>query len=390
MAVYGQDGWSPKTAFVDPDRLPRPYASRSVDKGPVVTWPKDASHLHAPPGFTVRSFANGLKSPRWLLALPNGDVLVTECYQGRIVLMRDTDNGGKADVKLTFLKGLDLPFGMALQDGFLYVAETDKVVRFPFRVGDDKPTGPGETIVTGIPSRGYRQHWTRNILFEPDGRHFLLTVGSETDKSPEKPPRATVMRFSTDGKERQVWATGIRNPVGLAYRPESDEVWMSAVERDFMGDDLVPEFVTRLQKDDFYGWPWYFSGFHRDPRVPLPKAKLPVPRRPDVLLTAHSVPLGIAFYDGTQFPEEYRGDLFVAMRGSRNRKVMSGYEVVRIRFKDGRAERRYETFVDGWCPDRSRRNVWGRPVGLAVWKDGSLLIADEGAGRVWRVGYQEP
>lgn len=346
--------------------------------------------MHGPPGFQVTSFANGLKSPRWLLALPNGDVLVTECYQGRIVLMRDTDHGGKADVKLPFLEGLDLPFGMALQGEWLYVAETDKVVRYPFRAGDDRPTGPGETVVSGLPARGYKQHWTRNILFEPDGEHFLLTVGSETDKSPEKPPRGTVMRFSADGRNREVWADGLRNPVGLAYRPGTDEVWLSAVERDFMGDDLVPEFVTRVRKGDFYGWPWYFTGRHRDPRVPLPRTKLPEPKVPEVLLTAHSVPLGIAFYDGPMFPEPYRGDLFVATRGSRNRRIMSGYEIVRIKFHDGIADRRVETFLEGWCPDRTKQRVYGRPVGLAVWTDGSLLIADEGAGRVWRVSYSEP
>ena len=344
--------------------------------------------MRVPPGFRVTSFANGLKSPRWLLALPNGDVLVTECYQGRIVLMRDTDHGGKADVKHAFLKDLDLPFGMALQAGYLYVAETNKVVRFPFTAGDDAPSGPGETVVAGIPSRGYRQHWTRNILFEPDGKHFYLTVGSETDKSPEKPPRAAVMRFSADGKEREVWATGLRNPVGMAFNPTTKSLWAVVQERDRLGDDLVPDYLAEIREDAFYGWPFAYLGQNEDPRRKGERPDLVAKATmPDVLFQAHSSSLGLVFYEGKMFPEEYRGDAFVAFHGSWNRSKRTGYKVVRVRFKDGRPVGGYDDFCVGWMLGEDVKEVWGRPVGLLVLADGSLLVVDDGANCVWRIAY---
>jgi glucose/arabinose dehydrogenase len=278
---------------------------------------------------------------------------------------------------------------MALRGGYLYVANTDSVYRYPFRVGQTSIRSKPEKIVTGIPSKGYRQHWTRNILFTPDGKQFYLTVGSETNKSPEKPPRATILRFNADGSGRTVFATGLRNPVGLGFEPDSGMLWASNIERDYMGDDMVPDFVTSVEQNDFFGWPWFYIGRNLDPAL----AKMNPPNKsvtvPDVLVSAHAVPLGIAFYQGQQFPDEYRGDLFITMRGSRNRSKMSGYRVGRVRFADGRPISGVEDFITGWSPDTSKREVFGRPVGLAVCPDGSMLIADEAAHKILRVTYEK-
>jgi glucose/arabinose dehydrogenase len=232
-------------------------------------------------------------------------------------------------------------------------------------------------------------HWTRNILFSPDGKWLYLSVGSETNRSVEQSPRASLMRVKTSDWSMKPFATGIRNPVGLTFRPGTEELWMTCVERDYMGDDLVPDFITQVKEGQFYGWPWYYIGKNRDPRIPTKGApKTPV-TIPDVLVTSHSVPLGMLFYTGSQFPEKYRGDLFVAMRGSTNRREMAGYQLIRIDFEKGVRKPGYSSFAEGWIPDRKSPNVYGRPVGLAQMQDGSMLVADEGAGMVWRISYSE-
>jgi glucose/arabinose dehydrogenase len=376
-----------KRHLVLPRALPRPYATRSTIATPILIRGRGEAPLQLPPGFRASVFAERLQSPRWMLVAPNGDVFCTESYQGRLTLLRDTDGDGAADRRFVFASGLRLPFGLALHGEYLYVANTDSVVRFRYRPGQTEAHSPPETIISGIPSRGRSQHWTRNLIFDPTGRKLYLTVGSETNKSPEPPPRATILQFNPDGSGRRTFATGLRNPVGLAFRPGTSELWITCVERDYMGDDLVPDFVTRVRQGDFFGWPWFYIGSHRDPRVPLPKGpKLPV-RVPDVLVTAHSIPLGLLFYTGTQFPPEYRGDAFVAMRGSTNRRLMVGYKVVRLRFEGGRLVPGYEDFATGWLPDPRQREVWGRPVGLAQWTDGSLLLTDEAAHKIWRIRY---
>lgn len=382
--------WKPQTYYVDPKKLPRPYSVRSIIKVPEITWPNTDDYLKAPPGFVIQTFAKNLKSPRWMLVLPNGDLLVTECYQNKIILLRDTDGDGKAETKREFLTKLNMPFGLALQSGYLYIANTDSVVRVPYKDGDEKASEPTETIVANIPSRGYRQHWTRNILFEPDGKHFFLSVGSETNRGPEAPVRAMIWRYTADGKSREAWATGLRNPVGLAFRPGTQDLWTTVVERDYMGDDVVPDFLTQVRKGDFYGWPWTYIGKNRDRKAPRPPRGLKAARVPDVLFTSHSVPLGLAFNVNSNFPAEYRGDLFIAMRGSTNRQIMSGYQVVRVKFDGAKANPRYEEFIGGWIPDRTKQTVYGRPVGLVFWRDGSMLIADEGGNRIWRVYWAGP
>lgn len=385
LVALADQTWKPTTHYVDPKKLPKPYANRSTLKPPKVHWPDSDDYLRVPPGFKIQPFAGNLKSPRWMLVLPNGDVLVTETYQNRVLLLRDSDGDGKAESRSVFLKGLNWPFGLALSGNYVYVANTDSVVRAPYQVGD-LTAGKAETVVSGIPSRGYRQHWTRNILFEPDGKHFFLSIGSETNKTAEPDPRAMIWRYSADGKTKEKWATGLRNPVGLAFRPGTSELWSTVVERDYMGDDLVPDYLTSIKRGDFFGWPWFYLGNHRDPRLSAPKG-VKAGKMPEVLFTAHSTPLGLAFCPKGMFPDECEGDLFVATRGSTNRRQLSGYEVVRIRFENGKPNARYETFVTGWCPDRSKAEVYGRPVGVVFWRDGSMLVTDEPGNRIWRVTW---
>ncbi|CAN5688112.1 sorbosone dehydrogenase family protein [soil metagenome] len=370
---------------VNPNRLPKPYAVKSTIAIPKKI-PGDPK-FQAPAGFEVKPFVRDLdKSPRWLAVAPNGDVFVTQSYAGRILVLRDKDGDGVAETQGVFASGLKLPHGMAFQGGWLYVANTDSVVRFAYKPGQTEASGEPETVVNAIPALGRNQHWTRNILFDPDGSHFFLTVGSASNKAVEDPPRATITRYNADGTGAETFATGIRNPVGIAFRPGTSELWTTCVERDYMGDDVVPEFFTRVRKGDFYGWPWYYIGDHLDPRAPkgAPKRKVNVP---DVLFTAHSVPLGLVFYTGSNFPKGYQGDAFIAMRGSTNRSITSGVKIVRIRFKNGKTENRYEDFITGWLADAKAHTVYGRPVSLAQWTDGSLLVSDEIGHCIWRVRY---
>jgi glucose/arabinose dehydrogenase len=288
---------------------------------------------------------------------------------------------------MLFASGLNLPFGMAIHNGFFYVANTSSVVRYAYAAGQESVSGP-ETVIPSIPSLGYNMHWTRNIIFDPSGSKMYLTIGSETNKGVDPLPRAAIYRYNPDGSGKELLVTGIRNPVGLAWQPGTGELWTTVVERDYMGDDLVPDYFTRVRKGQFFGWPWYYIGKHRDPKTSLrgaPKTPVTVP---DNLFLAHSTPLGVLFYTGSMFPSEYRGDAIIAMRGATNRKHRSGYKIVRVRFKNGKLIPGYEDFITGWLPDPLKKEVYGRPVGLAQLPDGSLLIADEGGNCVWRVTYR--
>jgi glucose/arabinose dehydrogenase len=372
--------------FISPNNLPKPYAVKSKITIPKVMRGKSAP-LRGPDGFKIEVFATGLQSPRKLCIAPNGDVFVVESYRGKVKLLRDTDGDKRADKTLLFADRFNLPYGIAIRGNFLYVANTNSVVRFPYQVGQTKGE-KGELVVENIPSFGYNQHWTRNLAFSPDGKQLLVTVGSGTNKGVEKNPRGTIQAYDLEGKNQGAVATGLRNPVGLAFRPGTNDLWATCVERDFIGDDLVPEFVTHIEKGDFFGWPWWFIGKNRDPKVPLAGAPKKPVQIPDVLLTAHSVPLGIAFYNATMFPQEYRGDAFIALRGSTNRRIRSGYKIVRLDFQNGRLTPGYVDFITGWVPDRKKKEVFGRPVDVAVWTDGSLLVVDEGAHCIYRVSYR--
>jgi glucose/arabinose dehydrogenase len=278
---------------------------------------------------------------------------------------------------------------MAFHKNWFYVANTNAIVRFSYQPGQTTAAGEPEKLVELTPG-GYNQHWTRNILFSPDGTKMFVSIGSATNVSVESDPRrAAISVYDPDGKNHRIYAGGLRNPIGLAWNPKTGELWTAVNERDGLGDDLVPDYVTSVKEGGFYGWPYSYIGQNEDPRRKGEGADL-VKRSivPDVLLTSHSAALGILFYDGKMFPKEYRGDAFVALHGSWNRQKLTGYKIIRVKFKDGKlVSNSYEDFVTGWLPDENSNEVWGRPVGLLVAADGSLLITDDGGNKVWRVSY---
>jgi hypothetical protein len=391
--------------LIRPQDLPAPGPS-SANVSRVVTRPAGAMP-QVPPGFRIELFAEGLSGPRIIRTAPNGDIFVAETRAGRIRVLRAADGTTKPGTNEIFASGLHGPFGIAFfPDGsdpqWVYIANTDSVVRFPYRSGDLKAAGPAETIVAKLPVGG---HSTRDIAFTPDNARMLVSVGSASNvgEGMGKPPggfesqplgaawgyeadRAAILSFDPDGKNQRIFATGIRNCVGLAIQPGTNTPWCSTNERDGLGDDLVPDYVTRVKEGAFYGWPWFYIGNHEDPRHagarPDLKDKITVP---DVLLQAHSASLGLAFYQGYNFPDEYRGDAFAAEHGSWNRSKRTGYKVVRIRMKYGVPTGEYEDFVTGFVVNDS--DVWARPVGVAVAKDGALLISEDGNGTIWRVSH---
>ena len=375
LALFALQG--PTTHYIDPKSLPKPYATESADNGPKVT-PRNGAPLHVAKGFRVEPYATGLDRPRKVTVAPNGDVFVAESYAGRVSVLR----GGE---KSTFAEGLDQPYGIAFyppgpSPRYVYIAHTDKVVRYPYRNGDLKVRGEGERLMA-LPGGGYNQHWTRNVLFGPKGDRMFVTVGSASNASPEPAPRASILVASPDGTSAQTFANGIRNPVGLAFQPGTDRLWAAVNERDRLGDGLVPDYATHVEKGGFYGWPYFYIGANLDPRVPtLPNARLRSGIVPDVLLEAHCAALGVAFPPSAS---PFKG-AFVSMHGSWNRSKRSGYKIVRLVLDaKGDATGRYEDFVWGFATPQGR--VWGRPVDLAFDRAGNLLFTDDGGGAVWRV-----
>lgn len=374
---------------IKPSQLPKPLHTPSADNPPnVVAQPPDAK-LTLPPGFEISTWAEGgMENPRRLALSPNGDVFVTDSRSGRILVFRDAHNSGKAAERFVFASGLHQPFGMAFQGNYLYVGNTDAVVRFPYRAGQTKADGQPEKIA-GLPGRGYNQHWTRNLLFSPDGKKMYVTVGSASNDSPEEDSRrAAISEFNPDGSGHRLFATGTRNPIGMAIYPGSGQLWAVVQERDGLGDDLVPDYLTHVQDGGFYGWPYAYIGPHPDPKNPRRPDLVEKTVTPDVLFQAHSAPMDVVFYQGQMFPKEYQGDAFVSFHGSWNRSKRTGYKIVRVRFQGGKPAGGYDDFITGWTLSPDRREVWGRPVGLLVLKDGSLLIADDGANKIWRVTYR--
>lgn len=379
--------------------LPSPFASESVDNGPdVVSRPSDA-WPKAPSGFKVDLYSSGLHNPRLLRTAPNGDIFFAESSPGDVKVLRGLTKDGKAEQTEVFASGLHQPFGIAFyppgQDPkWVYVANTDSVVRFPYGNGDLKARGAAQTVVPDLPGGGRLRgggHWTRDIAFSLDGKRMYVSVGSrsnvdDTDNNPAEKERADVLEFNPDGSGRNIYAWGIRNAVGIAIHPQSGELWVSVNERDGLGDNLPPDYITHVQKGGFYGWPWYYLGGHPDPRHkgkhPELKDKVIVP---DVLLQAHFASLEMAFYGASQFPAIYRDSIFAAEHGSWNRAFRTGYEVVFVPLKQGRAEGEYRDFLTGFVTPEGK--VWGRPVGVTVAKDGSLLVSDDGSNSIWRVSY---
>lgn len=400
------------TRRITPNDLPRPWATPSaVNNGRIVPRPATAK-LQVPDGFEISLFAEGLRSPRIIRVAPNGDVFAAETIANQIRVLRAGDGESKASTNQIYATGLNRPFGMAFyprgNPQWLYVADTDSVIRFPYRDGDLKAEGKPEIIVAHLPHGS--GHSTRDIVFSLDGKRMFISVGSASNVgeglgSPEggiapwqsknalgapwgyETDRATVLAFDPDGKSREVFATGIRNCVGIAVHPKTGDVWCSTNERDGLGDDLVPDYVTRVRAGQFFGWPWYYIGDHEDPRQrdarPDLKGKVAIP---DVLIQSHSAPLGMTFYDGALFPADYRGDAFVALQGSWNRAKRVGQKIVRIKLQDGVPTGDYQDFVTGFILNNT--DAFGRPVGIAVAQDGSLLLSEDGNGTIWRVSYR--
>jgi glucose/arabinose dehydrogenase len=411
-AAFGswQDDAPGKRRRITADALPPPYASPSAgNTSRVVRRPADAK-LKVPPGFEIKQFASGLSAPRLLRVAPNGDIFVAETGPGRIRVLRPSESGASAGASEVFASGLHGPFGIAFYPAdkpeWVYVANTDSVVRFAYQDGDLKARGGPETIVPELPSG--RGHSTRDVVFSKDGTRMFVSVGSATNDGEGmsrldaaeiqkweqgKPPgatwgfeteRADVLVFDPQGKGRRIFATGIRNCVGLAIHPTTGDLWCSTNERDGLGDNLPPDYITRVRENAFFGWPWFYMGAHQDPRHAGGRAdlkdKITVP---DVMLQPHSAPLQMMIYTGDQFGPDFKGSAFAALHGSWNRATRTGYKIVRAIVKDGVPTGEYEDFVTGFVVDDV--SVWGRPVGVAQAKDGSLLFSDDGNGTIWRV-----
>jgi glucose/arabinose dehydrogenase len=349
----------------------------------------EGAELALPAGFQISVYAEGdLQQPRGLLQAPNGDVFVSESQPNRITVLRDSNNDGKVDERFVFATGLSRPYGMALWRDYLYVGNQNGLVRFKYKPGQTKAEGEPEKLVDLPAGAG---HWTRNVIFNAAGTKMYVAVGSGSNVSAGEPPiRAAISEFNPDGTGHRIYASGTRNPVGLAWNPTTKQLWAAVEERDLIGDDLVPEYVTSIKEGAFYGWPYSYLGQHEDPRrkgeAPELVKKAIVP---DVLIQAHSAVLGMTFYEGKMFPADYQGDAFVALHGSWNRASRTGYKIIRIKFKDGKPVGGYDDFVVGWMLGEDKPEVWGRPVGVLVLKDGSMLITDDGGNKVWRVTYNK-
>ena len=374
--------------------LPKPYATAASSNGPDVVARPEGAWPKAPEGFKVELYASNLDEPRKITKAPNGDLFVAESGSGKIRVFRGLTKDGKAEQSTVFAEKLHQPYGMAFyppgdNPKWLYIGNTNSVVRYPYANGDMGAKGKSETVIADIPAGG--GHWTRDLAFSPDGTKLFVAVGSRSNvDDPETHPaehhRANILEYTPDGKFVKVYGWGIRNPAGIAIQPETGALWCSVNERDNLGDNLVPDYITHVQEGGFYGWPWYYMGDHRDTRVPDRhpelKGKVIVP---DVLLQPHNASLGIAFYEGKAFPREYHGDIFAAEHGSWNRSIRAGYEVIRVPIRDGKATGAYEDFLTGFVTADGK--VWGRPVGVAVGDDGSLFVTDDGSKSIWRVIY---
>ncbi len=396
--------------LIRPQDLPAPDLADSA-RNFVTNVPRsDVQKPVVPSGFAVNLFASGLSHPRLIRVAPNGDVFAADSAAGRVIVLRP--NGNAAPQSSVFASDLFGPFGIAFyppgpDPEWVYVGNTDSVVRFPYRNGDLAARGPAETIVPHLPVGGHR---TRDVVFSPDGQTMYVSVGSGSNVGEgmgmpsaaelqmwqsnqplgaawgSETERADVLAFDPKGKNGRIFATGIRNCVGMAVAPGSGELWCSTNERDGLGDNLPPDYITRVRDGAFYGWPWYYIGANEDPRHRGErddlKDKVTIP---DVLLQAHSASLGMTFYNATQFPADYRGNIFAAEHGSWNRSKRTGYKVIRVIVKDGVPTGEYEDFATGFVV--SDAAVWGRPVGVAVDKDGALLVSEDASGTIWRITY---
>ncbi|RUZ70830.1 sorbosone dehydrogenase family protein [Mesorhizobium sp. M7A.F.Ca.US.006.01.1.1] len=397
--------------LIRPDDLPKPNATRSTsNSASVADMPADAK-LQLPPGFSAELVASGIDNPRVVRIAPNGDLFVADSKANQVRIYRLAEGRAKPAQDRIFAGNLNRPYGIAFyppgaDPQWVYVANSDSIVRFAYRNGDLKAAGDPETIVGNIPAN---HHWTRDIAFSPDGKTLYLSVGSGSNVAEDmgrepkggldawaksqplgaawgpEDGRADVLAFDPDGKNGRIFATGLRNCSGMTVQPATGALWCVVNERDALGDDVPPEYATAVKEGAFYGWPWYYIGDNEDPRHKDERPDLAGKTTvPDVLMQAHSAPLNIAFYEGKSFPAEYKGDAFVALHGSWNRGNRTGYKVVRLLFKDGKPTGEYEDFITGFV---SNGEVWGRPVGVAVTMDGALIVTEDGNGTIWRVTH---
>lgn len=394
--------------------LPKPFATESVEKfSKVIGWPEGKAPV-APAGFTVTRYAADLVNPRWIYVAPNGDVLVAETNKkektakkledavsgkaksensetpNRITLFRDTNKDGKPEVKETFLNDLNMPLGMLILGNSFYVANTDGLWQYPYKEGQTSITAKGKRILE-LPAGGYNNHWTRNIIANADGSKIYVSVGSGSNVGENgmenEVRRANILEINPDGSGEKIYAAGLRNPVGMDWAPGSNVLWTAVNERDGLGDDLVPDYMTSVKEGGFYGWPYAYFGQNEDPRMDSANKDDLVKKTivPDVALGPHTASLGLAFYDQQAFPDKYRNGAFVGQHGSWNRSEFSGYKVVFVSFGNGKPSGKPEDFLTGFIADAEKSEVYGRPVGVAVMPDGSMLIADDAGNTIWRV-----
>ncbi len=394
--------------------LPAPDTTAAKNKfSKVIGWPENKTPI-APEGFVVTRFATNIKSPRNTIVAPNGDVLVALSNSERstkekvantvsgkaksevagqsantILLYRDANKDGKPELTTTFLTGLNQPYGMLIIGNLFYVANTDGVWQYPYKTGDTKITSTGKKIMS-LPAGGYNNHWTRNLIANADKSKIYVTVGSGSNVGENgmenEVRRANILEINPDGTGEKIFAAGLRNPVGVDWAPGSNMLWTAVNERDGLGDDLVPDYITSVKEGAFYGWPYAYYGQNEDPRL---KGKNPELVKktivPDVPVGSHTASLGLAFYKGTKYPSKYQGGAFVGQHGSWNRSEISGYKVVFVPFKDGKPIGKPEDFLTGFIADAEKADVYGRPVGVTMTPDGALLVADDVSGVVWRV-----
>ena len=373
--------------------LPKPYATKSVTKrSDEIGWPAGKTPV-APAGFTVKRYAEGLDNPRWIYEGPNGDMFVSLAQtkgnsSNSVLIFRDANKDGIPEMKETFVDDLNKPLGMLILKDYFYVGNTDGLYRWPYKTGQTKLEGKGQKILD-LPAGGYNNHWTRNLISNADGSKIYVSVGSGSNVGEHGKEneirRANILEINPDGTGEKIYASGLRNPVGMDWQPGTNVLWTAVNERDELGDELVPDYMTSVKQGGFYGWPYSYYGQNEDPRRKGENPEL-VKKAivPDVPLGSHTASLGLAFYDKDAFPAKYQKGAFIGQHGSWNRSTFSGYAVVFVPFNGGKPGKP-ENFLTGFIADEAKDKVYGRPVGTYVASNGTLLVADDTGGIIWAV-----
>lgn len=378
--------------------LPAPYATKSTAKVySLVEWPENTKPK-APEGFTVSKFADGFDNPRWTYIAPNGDFFVVESNTrnsaNKITLLRDQNNDGTFEVRETFLENLNQPFGMLVVGNSFYVANTDGLYKYPYTEGQTSLKDVEGTKIVDLPAGGYNNHWTRNIITNDARDKIYISVGSASNVGEygmeEEKRRANILEVNLDGTGEKIYASGLRNPVGMDWNPITGELWTAVNERDKLGDNLVPDYITSVKKGGFYGWPYSYYGQIEDPRM-KGKADSLVDKAimPDVPVGSHTASLGFTFYTANQFPEKYKNGAFIGQHGSWNRSKFSGYKVTFVPFSDGKPTSKQQDFLNGFIANESEGTVYGRPVGVTVTPNGALLVNDDTGNTIWKISYNQ-